>query len=323
MADFSTGFWSWFIAGVTLAGIAALFWLNRWMATPRRKDVKQTETTGHVWDEDLKELNNPLPRWWLNLFYLTLVFGLVYLALYPGLGGYSGMLGWSQRGQYEQETAEAEQNFGAQYEKYSHEDLAVLATNAEALKTGERLFVNYCTACHGSDARGARGFPNLRDNDWLWGGDPQTIKQSIMEGRSGAMPAWGPVLGADGVRNVAAYVRSLSKLADVDELAATAGREKFQQLCVACHGPEGKGNPALGAPNLTDKTWLYGSTSQIVMETIEKGRSGRMPAHNDFLGEAKVHVLAAYIYSLSHPPAVAATNSLSTVPGESSGGNGF
>lgn len=298
MADFIGGFWNWFIVIPTLGGIVALFWLNRWMTSPRRKSDEITKTTGHVWDEDLQELNNPLPRWWLNLYYLTLVFGMVYLALYPGLGTFAGVLGWTQQGQYEKELESADKRFGGLYEKYLREDLRKLAADPDAVKTGERLFVNYCTGCHGSDARGAPGYPNLRDNDWLWGGDAQTIETTIMEGRSGAMPAWGAALGPVGVFNVAEYVLSLSGKR-VNERAAAAGREKFQQLCIACHGPAGKGNPTLGAPNLTDDIWLYGGTQRVVMETIEKGRSGRMPAHKEFLGEAKVHLLAAYIFSLS------------------------
>jgi cytochrome c oxidase cbb3-type subunit 3 len=300
MADFTSSFWSWYIAVPTIIGIAALFWLNRAMTTPRRKrDETTTKTTGHVWDEDLRELNNPLPRWWLNLFYITLVFGVVYLLLYPGLGSFAGLLGWTQRGQYQQQLAAAEERYGKLYERYLRQDIATLATEPEAIKTGERLFVNYCTQCHGSDARGAPGYPNLRDNDWLWGGDPKTIETTILNGRQGAMPAWGPVLGRDGVFNVSEYVLSLSGKR-VNEAAAAEGKVKFQQLCVACHGPEGKGNPALGAPNLTDDVWLYGGTQRTIMQTITNGRSGRMPPHKDFLGEAKVHVLAAYVYSLSH-----------------------
>jgi cytochrome c oxidase cbb3-type subunit III len=300
MADFTSGFWSWYIAVPTAVGILVLFWLNRKMTTPRRKRAETTKTTGHVWDEDLRELNNPLPRWWLNMFYITLVFGLVYLVLYPGLGTFAGVLRWSQQDQYEREVAAANERYGELYEKYSREQLTALAANPDAVKTGERLFVNYCAACHGSDARGAPGYPNLRDADWLWGGDPQTIEFTILNGRQAAMPAWGQVLGKDGVASVAEYVLSLSGKRTVDETAVAEGKAKFQQLCIACHGPEGKGNPALGAPNLTDDIWLYGGTKRVVMETIERGRNGRMPAHKDFLGEAKVHVLAAYVYSLSH-----------------------
>ncbi len=300
MADFTSGFWNWFIIVPVLGGIAALFLLNRWMTGPRSKTGEKPKTMGHVWDEDLQELNNPLPRWWLNLFYITMVFGLVYLTLYPGLGSFSGILGWTEKGQYEKEMTAAGEQFNPLYEKYLQSDIKVLAANRDARKTGERLFVNYCTTCHGSDAGGGPGFPNLRDDDWLYGGDPQTIKATIMNGRQAAMPAWGAVLGADGVANTAEYVLSLSGRS-TNEAAVKMGEEKFKQLCVACHGPEGKGNPVMGAPNLTDNVWLYGGSKKTIMESIEKGRNGRMPAHAEFLGEAKVHLLAAYVYSLSHP----------------------
>ncbi|HEY8554427.1 MAG TPA: cytochrome-c oxidase, cbb3-type subunit III [Burkholderiales bacterium] len=307
MADFTSAFWSWYIIIPTLAGIAGLFWLNRWMTTPPRRRDETVQTTGHVWDGDLQELNNPLPRWWLNLFYLTLVFSIGYLVLFPGLGAFAGLLGWSQQSRYEREMAAAEERFGPLYAQYLKEDIPQLAKNPDALRTGERLFVNYCATCHGSDARGAPGYPNLRDDDWLWGGDPEAIKTSILQGRTGAMPAWGTVLGRDDLFNVTEYVLSLSGRR-VNASAAALGREKFQQLCAACHGQDGKGNTMVGAPNLTDDIWLYGGSQRAVMESIEKGRNGRMPAHADFLGEAKAHVLAAYVYSLSrNQPRVASS----------------
>ena len=302
MADFTSGFWNWFIIVPVVGGIVAMFLLNRWMTGPKPKANEKAKPMGHVWDEDLQELNNPLPRWWLNLFYVTLVFGIGYLILFPGLGAFHGALKWTETGQYEREMAAADKQFGPLYEKYLKEDLVVLAANRDALKTGQRLFVNYCTVCHGSDAGGGPGFPNLRDDDWLYGGAPQAIEATILNGRQGAMPAWGAVLGPDGVANAAEYVLSLSGRS-TDPTAVAAGKEKFQQLCVACHGPEGKGNQAMGAPNLTDNIWLYGGSKRTIMETIEKGRSGRMPAHAEFLGAAKVHLLAAYVYSLSHPVA--------------------
>ena len=300
MADFTSSFWSWFITVVVIVGILAMFVLNRWMSEPTRREGEKAKTMGHVWDETLEEYNNPLPRWWLNLFYVTLVFGLGYVILYPALGSFAGVLGWSEQGQYEKEIEAANAQFNPLYERYMKEDLKTLATNRDALKTGERLFINYCTGCHGSDAGGGPGFPNLRDDDWLYGGDPLVIKASIMNGRTGAMPAWGAVLGPEGVANVTEYVISLGGR-KVAETAVAAGKEKFQQLCVACHGADGKGNVAMGAPNLTDNAWLYGGSKKTVMESIEKGRAGRMPAHAEFLGEAKVHLLTAYVFSLSHP----------------------
>ncbi len=308
MSTFTSSFWNWFIIVPVVGGIAALFWLNRRMSEPKRKAGEPVKSTGHVWDEGLQELNNPLPGWWLNLFYITLVFGVVYLVLYPGLGSFAGLLGWTEIGQYNREIKNAEEKYGPLYEKYLSEDVVQLVRNPEALKTGERLFMTYCTGCHGSDARGARGFPNLRDNDWLYGGDPKTIETTITNGRSGVMPAWGPTLGPEGVFNLTEYVRGLSGK-QVNESAAALGKQKFQQLCVACHGPEGKGNPALGAPNLTDNTWLYGGSQKTVMETIEKGRQGHMPAWGERLGPGKAHLLTAYIYSLSYPPAKEASRS--------------
>jgi cytochrome c oxidase cbb3-type subunit 3 len=271
------------------------------MTTPRRK-TESPDTTGHVWDEDLREYNNPLPRWWLNLFYLTLIFGLAYLILFPGLGSFGGVLSWTSQKKYQQELAQADVQYGPLYEKYRRQDIRVLASDAEALKTGERLFINYCSACHGSDARGAPGFPNLRDNDWLWGGDPEVIEKTILDGRSGAMPAWGETLGRHNIFNVAEYVRSLSGANQVDEAVAAAGEKTFKTTCVVCHGKDARGNVAFGAPNLTDDVWLYGGNQDTVIASITNGRGGRMPANREFLGEAKVHLLAAYVYSLSHSP---------------------
>jgi cytochrome c oxidase cbb3-type subunit 3 len=301
MADFTSSFWSWYVIVPTAVGIVAMFILNRWMTQPPRKAEEKAKSMGHVWDENLEELNNPLPRWWLNMFYITLFFSIGYLALYPGLGTFAGAWGWTSTGQYDKEIADAAKRFDPLYEKYLRQDVKVLVTDTQALKTGERLFVNYCTTCHGADARGAPGFPNLRDSDWLYGGEPEAIKASILQGRSGAMPPWGAALGPEGVFNVAEYVFGLSGKRVINENAAAAGKEKFQQMCASCHGKDGKGNTQIGAPNLTDDIWLYGGAQKDVMETIEKGRNGRMPAHAEFLGEAKSHLLAAYVYSLSLP----------------------
>lgn len=296
MADFVSEFWSWFIIVPTVGGILAMFWINAWLnAKPGELDGKPME---HKWDEDLVELNNPLPKWWQNLFYATLVFGIIYLVLYPGLGSYEGALKTSNVKRYNQEMAAAEKTYGPIYEAHLRKDIVSLAGDVEAMKTARRLFMNYCTICHGSDAGGGVGFPNLRDNDWLYGGTPEQIKASIMHGRQGTMPPWKAALGNDGVLQVSEYVLSLSGRR-VSPTAAEQGKVKFQQMCVACHGANGKGNPALGAPDLTDNIWLYGGSQKTVMQTIADGRTGRMPAHKDFLGEAKSHLLAAYVYSLS------------------------
>ncbi|MBN4063768.1 cytochrome-c oxidase, cbb3-type subunit III, partial [Cardiobacterium sp. AH-315-I02] len=230
----------------------------------------------------------------------TLVFGIVYLILYPGMGSFKGVLGWTQFNQYEAEVADAEAEFGPLFAKFEQTPVAELANDAAAMKAGERLYVSYCGVCHGSDARGATGFPNLRDNDWLYGGSPENIKISIMEGRTGVMPGWEvPLGGADGVAQVAEYVMQLAGR-KVDETLATAGKTHFDTLCVGCHMPEGTGNIALGAPNLTNNIWLYGGSPRAIKQTIAKGHTGIMPAHKEFLGSAKSHILAAYVYSLSH-----------------------
>jgi cytochrome c oxidase cbb3-type subunit 3 len=298
MADFTSGFWNWYIIIPTLGGILACFLLVRWLSGGTVKTGDKAESMGHVWDENLEELNNPLPSWWLKLFYITLVFGLVYLVLYPGLGSFPGLLGWTSIGQYQSEMDFADASYGPLFTKYREMPIIVVAADPEAHKMGERLFVNYCATCHGSDARGARGFPNLRDNDWLYGGSPDQIEQTILNGRNGVMPAWQDALGDQGIADTVQYVLSLSGR-NVDQAAAERGKEKFQTYCVACHGADGKGNQMLGAPNLTDNIWLYGGSEKSVTETLVKGRNGQMPAHKEFLGEDKVHLLAAYVYSLS------------------------
>jgi len=298
MADFTSSFWNWFIIVPTVAGIIGCFLLIRWLSADIKPD-DLAKSMGHVWDEDLEELNNPLPRWWLNMFYLTLFFSIGYLLLYPGLGTWAGMLGWTSIGQYDQEIDLADAKYGPLFSRYESMDIIAVADDPDARRMGERLFVNYCATCHGSDARGARGFPNLRDNDWLYGGAPETIKQTIMSGRSGVMPAWESALGGEaGVSDVAEYVIGLSGR-NVDTAAAARGGEKYTMLCAACHGADGTGNQALGAPNLTDNIWLYGGSKARISETIALGRNGIMPPHADFLGKDKVHLLAAYVYSLS------------------------
>jgi cytochrome c oxidase cbb3-type subunit III len=301
MSDFVSSFWSGYIAVITLVSILACLVLLRAMSSKRAAGPAQPEVHGNVWDEDLQEYNNPLPRWWMGLFYITIAFGLLYLVLYPGLGSFKGVLDWSSSGQYAKETQQAAAQYGPIFAKYAKLDVPALAANPEAHAIGERLFLTYCTQCHGSDARGGFGFPNLTDNDWLWGGEPQTIETTILDGRTGVMPAWGPVLGEQGVKQVANYVLSLSG-SKYDLQLAKAGKEKFATNCVACHGPEGKGNQALGAPNLTDNIWLFGGSEKTVIETITNGRTGTMPAWKDFLGKEKVHLLAAYVYSFSHAP---------------------
>jgi cytochrome c oxidase cbb3-type subunit 3 len=294
MSEFNSGFWDVYIGLVTIVSILACGVLL-WAQSTHRSSA--SETSGHVWDEDIKEYNNPLPRWWMWLFYLTIVFGFGYLALYPGLGSFRGALGWSQVKQLEDENAQAQAAYGPLFERFAAQDVAALAKNPEALAVGQKLFLNNCAQCHASDGGGSRGFPNLTDKDWLWGGTPEAIRQTIAEGRTGVMPPMGQALGEDGVRNVTAYVMQLSGNAH-DSLRAYSGKEKFAQVCAACHGADGKGNQALGAPNLTDKVWLHGS-GEAIPETISRGRQNQMPAHKDLLSPAKIDLLTAYVYSLS------------------------
>lgn len=299
MADFVSGFWNTYVMG--LVALSLLFCLFV-LVSNNKRESGPVELHGHVWDENIAEYNNPLPRWWLYLFWVTLIFAVVYLAMYPGFGNTQGMLGWSAADQYKAEQDAADKRYGPIFAKYQGMELAAVAADPEARAAGRRLFVTYCAQCHGSDAHGAKGFPNLSDKVWNWGGEPDTIKATITGGRMGMMPPFGQILGAEGVKDVVSYVRSLSGLAH-DSLRAQRGAELFQQNCVACHGPEAKGTPAMGAPNLSDEDWLYGSSEATVTETISKGRTNRMPGFGEFLGEAKVHLLASYVYGLSNVPA--------------------
>ena len=300
MSDFTSGFWSLFVGGVTLLGVVACALLL--VSMSKRRVSSDPDKTGHVWDEDLAEYNNPLPRWWIYLFWITIVFGLAYFAVYPGLGTWAGAWQWTSVGQYQEEMRNAEKLYGPIYQKFTSVDVKTLASDPQARAAGEKLFLNYCSQCHASDARGGKGFPNLTDDDWLYGGDPETIKTTILNGRNGIMPPWGPVLKDEGVKDAANFVRSLSGLSH-DSARAERGKTIFATYCTACHGPEGKGNQALGAPNLTDQIWLYGSSEAALVETISRGRNNKMPAWKDMLGEPRVHVLAAYVYGLSHPDA--------------------
>lgn len=295
---FSSEFWNWWVILLTVGNILACWWLISWATKRRAGEAATGDVTGHSWDDTLQEYNNPLPRWWLWMFHLTLVFGLVYLALYPGLGKFAGYLGWTEEQQYDNEMRQAAEKFDPIFAAYAQKDITALAADDQALKVGQRLFLNYCSTCHGSDAHGSPGFPNLSDNDWLYGGEPETIKTTILDGRQGVMPAWKDTLGDAGVEEVAAYVGQLGGR-EADAAKATAGKARFETMCVACHGLDGKGNKALGAPDLTDNVWLYGGSPGVIQQTIAQGRNGKMPAHRAFLGEHKAHLLAAYVYSLS------------------------
>lgn len=299
-----TSFWSWYITLLSLGTIAALVWLLLATRKGQRHDSTE-ETVGHSYD-GIEEYDNPLPRWWFMLFVATVVFALGYLALYPGLGNWKGLLpgyegGWTQVKEWQREMDRANEQYGPLYAKFAAMPVEEVAQDPQALKMGGRLFASNCSVCHGSDAKGAYGFPNLTDHDWLYGGEPETIKTTILGGRQAVMPAWKDVIGEEGIRHVAGYVRSLSGR-DVPEGIDSdieQGQKIFAANCVVCHGPDAKGIQAMGAPNLTDNVWLYGSSFGQIQQTLRYGRNGRMPAQEAILGHDKVHLLAAYVYSLS------------------------
>lgn len=298
-----SSFWHWWIIAITLGMIGFCLWLlhsTKSMEVDAHGEVNEdgVRTTGHVYD-GIEELDNSMPRWWLYMFYITIVFGLLYLLLYPGLGNYKGLLGWTSANQWLDEVENAEDQLEAFYVQFDDRSIEQLAQDDTAVGVGRNLFLTYCTVCHGSDAKGFAGYPNLSDTDWLYGGEPETIVQTITEGRHGQMPPMAAGLGGDeGVEQVAHYVLSLSGREDADATLAAAGKEKFA-VCAACHGVDGTGNKMLGAPNLTDNTWLYGGTLGAIKQTINEGRSGEMPAHKSLLSDTKIRMLATYIYSLS------------------------
>lgn len=282
------------------AALLLMWWTNRGSAKIPPKD------TTHVWDGDLTEYNNPLPRWWVWLFLSTIVFGIAYLVIFPGLGNYPGLINWTSVSQFDAEDAAARSALEQRFAAYKGKSLEELSKDPAAMSTGRNLFALNCSSCHGSDARGAKGFPNLTDQDWLWGGSEQAIYQTIANGRDSAMPAWGPILHPDGVEEVLTYVLSLSGRQPASGPASAqtlaAGKTRFETICAACHGVDGKGNQALGAPNLTDGIWLNGGSVEDIRQTITNGRSGHMPAHLERLGETKVRLLAAYVLTLSPRP---------------------
>ncbi len=297
-----TTFWSGWIIVLTALNIVGCWWLIRWTMKKRAGESSEGDVTGHTWDSDLQEYNNPLPRWWLYLFYITLVFAVVYLVLYPGMGTWKGVLGWSSHGsQYEGEMAAASAKYDPIYKQYAAVAIADLATGDEyqdARDMGKRLYLTYCMQCHGSDAGGSRGFPNLTDDDWQYGGSPEAILASIANGRNGIMPAYAH-LDETSTGQLAEFVLSLTDRS-TDTAGAEAGKAAFiANGCAGCHGADGKGNQLIGAPNLTDAYWLYGASPSMIVKTIKGGRNGVMPAHKELLGDDKVHILAAYTYSLS------------------------
>ncbi|WP_367597827.1 cytochrome-c oxidase, cbb3-type subunit III [Pseudomonas fulva] len=301
-----TAFWSTYISVLTIGSLIGLIWLL--LGTRKGQSNSTTDQTmGHSFD-GIEEYDNPLPKWWFWLFVGTLVFSAGYLVLYPGLGNWKGILpgyedGWTGVNEWQKEMDKADAKFGPIFAKYAAMPVEEVAKDPQALKMGSRLFASNCSVCHGSDAKGAYGFPNLTDNDWRWGGEPETIKASIMNGRHGVMPAWAEVIGEQGVSDVAAFVLTNldgRKLPEGVKADPVKGKALFASNCVACHGPEGKGTPAMGAPDLTHpQAFIYGSSFAQLQQTIRYGRQGQMPAQAQIQGNDKVHLLAAYVYSLS------------------------
>ena len=301
MSDFTSNFWSWYVAGIALVGIVACL-LLLYFSGKAKAMTDNDNTTGHVWDGDLREMNNPLPRWWVGLFLITIAFALVYLVLYPGLGRNEGKLGWSSSAQYDAEVVKANKDLEPLYAKFAGMPSEDLAKDAQAMAIGDRLFMNNCAQCHGSDARGSKGFPNLTDADWLHGGSQEKIKETLVNGRNGLMPPMAAAVGTpEDVRNVAHYVLSLSN-SPHDSMKASLGKSKFG-ACAACHGADGKGNQALGAPNLTDDIWLHGWGENAIVAMINNGKVNQMPAQAGKLTDAQLHVLASYVWGLSNNPA--------------------
>ena len=298
MSDFTSSFWPIFITVISLAGVlgcALLLWITSKIKASSPND---DNTNGHVWDETLREMNNPLPRWWVWMFIITIVFSLFYFAAYPALGNYAGKLGWTQVKQYEQEVTSANKALAPLYAEFVAMPTETLASNVKAKAIGERLFMNNCAQCHGSDARGSRGFPNLTDNDWIYGGSPEKIQETISNGRVGMMPPMAAAVGSEeDVKNVANYVLSLSGSSH-DAARAILGKEKFA-TCAACHGAEGKGNQMLGALNLTDNIWLHGAGEASIIKRINEGKTNQMPAQASKFSPEQIHVLAAYVWGLS------------------------
>ncbi|HFC30425.1 MAG TPA: cytochrome-c oxidase, cbb3-type subunit III [Oceanospirillales bacterium] len=290
--------WSIFIIIIVVAHIIGYSYLLWSTSKIKTKDHKQGDTTGHNWD-GIEEYNNPLPRWWLFMFIITIVFSIGYLILYPGMGNYKGTLNWTEENAWAAENKAVLEKRAKLFSTFIDKSIPEMIKDKKAMAIGERLFANHCSTCHGSDAQGAVGFPNLTDDDWLYGGEPDTLVQTITDGRNGVMPAWASALGDDGIKQVAAYVRNFSEQGQDKELVAE-GQKKFTMFCIACHGADAKGNHLMGAPNLTDNTWLHSFDSSRLEEVISEGISGQMPAHGELLDSGSIKTLAAYVYSLSH-----------------------
>jgi cytochrome c oxidase cbb3-type subunit 3 len=298
MNDFINGFWGYYVALVALAGIAWCLWLifsqRKWL----KPQPGEVQDTGHVWDGDLREMNNPVPRWWTMMYVIMCLFGVGYLLLYPGLGAYQGSLGYTSALEVQQDQAAQDASVKPIYARFAKMDIPQIAADPEAHLIGERLFLNNCAQCHGSDAKGSVSFPNLVDGDSIYGRQPEVLLATITLGRNGVMPAFGATIDAGTAGDIAQYVRSLSGLAH-DQIRVVRGKREYMNTCAACHGPEGKGTKALGAPNLTDDVWLYGSSEATITYGILNGRNNRMPAQGQALTSDQIRLLAAWVWGLS------------------------
>jgi cytochrome c oxidase cbb3-type subunit 3 len=291
----STG-WSIFIIVLVFGNLIGVMWLLLATSSKKQANGSEVESTGHIWD-GITELNHPLPKWWFNMFILTTVFAVVYMFLFPALGNYEGALGWTQLKQLDEQMEENKLNREAFFKQFEGLDQAALQANKSAMNTASRLFANNCAQCHGSDGKGSRGFPNLSDDDWLYGDSMDSVVHSILYGRQGMMPAFAEILPQDQLSATAQYVLSLSNQAS-DQTKVADGKAVFEMQCAACHGVDAKGNQMLGAPNLTDTIWLYGGMLKDIETTLKIGRSGKMPAHQHLFNEQEAKVLAAYVLSL-------------------------
>ena len=296
--------WSWYVIALVVLNLGGATWLL-WATAKRRPGDPKPDDTSHHWDGDITEYNQPMPRWWIIGFYLSLVFGVAYFAWYGGLGGYAGIGGWTSAVEHDQAKAVADARLEQTFAPFSGRSLPELASDADAMRLGRSIYANVCAACHGATAQGAIGYPDLTDDIWHWGGSADRVLESVLEGRQGVMPGWGTVLtgmgGPSAVEQVVAYVHTLSnpKSLENNPLAAK-GKPLYEGVCVACHGAEGKGNEMLGAPDLTDDYWMYGNSNDSLRATIIDGRHGVMPAHRDLLGETRSRLAAAYVWSLSN-----------------------
>lgn len=314
----STG-WSWYVIALIALNIAGCAWLLWWTAKRNPGDPAPTDTS-HVWDGDITEYNKPLPKWWINLFYLTIVFSLGYLAWYGGWGAYEGYGRWSSANEHALEKSRQDAVLNETFALYADKPLPQLAGDPQAMKLGRSIYGNTCATCHGSTAQGATGYPNLSDDIWHWGGEPEAILASVLDGREGVMPEWGKVLtgigGEHAVDSVVAYMRVIGDgpAATHNDYMAAQGKRLYGSVCAACHGVEGKGNPVMGAPDLTDDYWLYGDSKESLRKTIMAGRHGSMPAHREVLGETRARLVAAYVWSLSNPAPAGATQARTAAP---------